>query len=107
MLLRGSFRDPREPVSRINVADAIANGVGRPNTAGVTGGQIVGRGNPDPAIYRLVSEAWQVLEQARLICRAMDQTTRSGDWWILTQAGVSARDSTDPEGVVRLALQGE
>lgn len=105
-LLETAFRDPREPVSRPNVADAIANAVGRTNTAGITGGQILGRGSPDPEISRLVSEAWQLLEQARLICPALDPGSRVGDWWVLTHAGESVRDSGDTEGQLRLALQG-
>jgi hypothetical protein len=106
LLLCGSFREPVEPVSRVNVADAIANAAGVPNTAGITGGQIMGGGSPNPTAYRLVSEAWQVLEQARLICPDLSPGARVGDWWVLTATGIAARDSTDPEGSIRLALNG-
>lgn len=110
MLLQGSFRDPREPVSRLNVADAIANATGTPNTVGMVGGAVLGSGagsgSPDPETYRLVSEAWQVLERAGMICKALDPSTRNGDWWVLTRRGEYVRDSGDPEGELGLALEG-
>lgn len=100
LLLRNSFRDPAESVNRVNVANALANdarggGVGALGSAG---------GPADAAIYRSVSEAWQVLEQARLVCRDLQQP--QGDWWLLTDAGRGVRDSGDPVGELDLRLRG-
>jgi hypothetical protein len=98
-LLVNSFRDPRESVSRVNVAMALTNELGGVQTAGVLGASPFAR----PDVLRTVSEAWQVLEQARLICPELSQT---GDWWLLTDAGAQVRESTDAEGEIRLRLQG-
>jgi hypothetical protein len=97
MLLKHSFREPREPVSRINVALAIENDL-KSTAVGALGGSRT----PDPAALRKVSEAWQVLEHARLICP--DLAHPEGDWWVLTGAGASASSSGDPEGEITLRL---
>lgn len=68
-----------------------------------TGVLVSGRA-PDPAVLRLVSEAWQVLQAARLVCA--DLTQPNGDWWLLTGAGRQVRDSSDTEGEIRLRLAG-
>lgn len=104
MLLRHSFRDPREPVSLKNVAFALANASGRSDSHGVVGGQILGGGAPDPEILRIVSEAWQILEQSRAICIDPQQT--GGGWWLLTHYGEYLRDSSDPIGEIGLRLPG-
>jgi hypothetical protein len=49
--------------------------------------------------FRSVSEAWQLLERAGLICRDLEQP--SGDWWVLTEAGGLARESGDVFAAIR------
>jgi hypothetical protein len=101
LLLRGGFRQDAESASRINVAQAIANGV----DDGVGGSpMVVGTRGADPAVLRLVSEAWLILEQALCICP--DLAHPEGDWWVLTMRGRTTRDSGDPDGEIRLALSG-
>ena len=103
LLLQRAFREPREPVSRLNVALAIANQA--PNgPGGVVGGVLGGSRSADPRVLRSVSEAWQVLESARLVC--VDLTDPKGDWWLLTDAGIHARESPDPEGEIGLRIVG-
>ena len=104
LLLTRAFRDPQEPVSRVNVARAIAAEAASTST-GSTGGFVVGgTASHDPEALRLVSEAWQVLESARLICPDLAQS--SGDWWLMTSAGRHARDSSDARGEIELRLAG-
>lgn len=81
------------------MALALTNEVGGAPTAGVLGASRFTR----PDALRRVSEAWQVLEHARLICPEIGQT---GDWWLLTDAGLQVRESADPVGEVRLRLPG-
>jgi hypothetical protein len=103
LILQRAFRDPMEPVSRLNVALAIANQApGGPS--GVVGGVLAGSRSADPKVLRSVSEAWQILESARLVC--VDLTDPAGDWWLLTGAGIHARDSPDPEGEIGLRIVG-
>jgi hypothetical protein len=60
------------------------------------------RSGPSRAeILRRVAEAWQVLEQARLICRDLEQ---GPEWWILTDAGLRIRESADVAGEIELRL---
>ncbi len=88
----------------MNVAQAIASQAG-PRRSGIVGGSPVGGSpRPDPRVLNLVSEAWQLLESARLVCRDLSQL--QGDWWVLTAAGRQARDSADPEGELRLRITG-
>jgi hypothetical protein len=101
LILQRAFREPEQPISRVDVARAIAARAG-PRPPGMLGGAIGGVSQPDPRIMNLVSEAWQMLESARLVCRDLSQL--QGDWWVLTAAGRQARDSTDPEGEIRLRL---
>lgn len=71
----------------------------------VTGGGVLGgTSGSDPRALAIVSEAWQVLESARLICPDLSQT--EGDWWQLTGAGRQAATSSDPEGEIRLRITG-
>jgi hypothetical protein len=102
LLLRRAFRDPREPVSLVNVASAVTAAVA-PRPGSLPGGDVLGGSSRDPEVLRLVSEAWQVLESARLVCRDLEQRD---DWWLLTSAGRQARDSSDPEGEIRLRVVG-
>ncbi|MFL5780005.1 MAG: hypothetical protein ACJ760_01705 [Thermoleophilaceae bacterium] len=104
LLLQRAFRDPTEPVSRLSVAEAIATATGAGTT--VPGGAfVVGRPAPDPRALASVSEAWQALEAARLICP--DLTQRSGGWFSLTEAGRRVRGSDDPVEELRRRLPGE
>ncbi len=98
LLLKRASAEPEQPISRRDVAVAIASAAGIGGTGGtILGATVVGgRNAPDPRVLRLVSEAWQILESARLVCRDLEQS--SGDWWNLTGAGRQARDSSDPEG---------
>lgn len=106
LLLRRAFADPDQPVSRHNVALAIASAAGVSPPGGmILGASVIAGGSaPDPRVLRLVSEAWQILECARLVCRDLGQPT--GDWWYLTGAGRQVRDSSDPEGEIQLRLAG-
>lgn len=105
LLLRRAFRDPREEsVSRLDVARAIASDAGS-RASGTPGSvQFLGSPSPDPRVLRLASEAWQVLESARLVWPDLNHP--EGDWWVLTAAGRQARDSSDPEGEIRLRVTG-
>jgi hypothetical protein len=108
LLLMRAFRDPAEPVSRVNVARAVEAQSGAALAPGVTGGFAIatsGGGPANPQALRLVSEAWQILESARLICRDLSQT--SGDWWVRTEAGRQVRDEPAPEQAVRARIAGE
>lgn len=106
LLLQRSFANPEESASCRSAALAIAAGAGVTGPAGMILGAsaVVGGSNADPRVLRLVSEAWHILESARLICRDLEQT--SGDWWYLTGAGRQAQASSDPEGEIRLRLAG-
>lgn len=104
LILQHAFPEPERSISRVDVARGIAAQAG-PRPSGIVGGTVMGfSSHPDPRVMNLVSEAWQVLEAARLVCRDLNQMT--GDWWVLTAAGRRARGSTDPEGEVRLRLSG-
>jgi len=104
LLLKRAFREPVEPVSRLNVASAIANQADL-GTGGLVAGGVLGGGrSADPGVMRLVSEAWQILESARLVCRYL---TDPGDWWVLTAAGRAVRASADPGAEIRARLAGE
>jgi hypothetical protein len=103
LLLQRAFRDPMVPVSRLNVASGIANQAAD-GASGVAGGVLGGSRSDDPTVLRSVSEAWQILESARLVC--VDLTHPAGDWWLLTDAGIHARDSPDPEGEIGLRIVG-
>jgi hypothetical protein len=88
------FSDLRASASPRNVAGLIAESE---RTI-----QVGSRSEPPRAeILRRVAEAWQVLEQARLICRDLDQ---SAEWWILTDAGLRMRESSDVAGEIELRL---
>lgn len=106
LLLRRAFAEPEHPISRRDVAFAIASAAGVSGPGGTIFGATVvgGRSAPDRRVLHLVSEAWQVLESARLVCRDLEHS--SGDWWYLTGAGRQVRDSSDPEGEIRLRLAG-
>lgn len=93
-LLTHEFSSARESASPRNVAGLMAE-------SGQTI-RIGSRSGPSRAeIFRRVAEAWQVLEQARLICRDLDQ---SPEWWTLTDAGLRIRESTDVAGEIELRL---
>jgi hypothetical protein len=99
LILIRAFR-PDESTSRQNVANAIANTSG----GATAGGVVVSGPHVDVHALHLVSEAWQVLESARLICRDLSQF--QGDWWRLTGAGRQAHSSSDPLGEIILRLPG-
>ena len=93
-LLIDEFSSSRASASPRNVAGLIAESE---QTF-----QVGSRSGPSRAqILRRVAEAWQVLEQARLICRDLDQ---SAEWWILTDAGLRIRESSDVAGEIELRL---
>lgn len=93
-LLAHEFSSARESASPKNVAGLMAES-GRTIRVG-------SRSGPSRVeIFQRVAEAWQVLEQARLICRDLDQ---SSEWWILTDAGIRIRESTDVAGEIELRL---
>jgi hypothetical protein len=69
------------------------------------GAFVVGPPKPDLRTLRSVSEAWRALEAARLICPDLEQ--RSGEWFILTEAGRRIRDSDDAVDQLRRRLPGE
>lgn len=93
-LLIHEFSSSRASASPRNVAGLIAESE---QTI-----QVGSRSGPPRAeILRRVAEAWQVLEQARLICRDLDQ---SAEWWILTDAGLRIRESSDVAGEIELRL---
>ena len=52
----------------------------------------------------MVAEAWQVLEQSRVIC--LDLSQHGGTWFVLTSADRSVREAADPAGRIQLRLQG-
>lgn len=97
LLLQRAFREPDEPV---NVAQALANDA---SSAGAFVGG-VGIGGRDRSVLHLVSEAWQLLVSARMLCPDLEQST--GTWWRLTGVGRQARNSSDPEGEILLRLGG-
>jgi hypothetical protein len=95
-LLIKEFASSRESACPKNVAGLIAESGGAI--------QLGSRSGPSRAdVLRRVAEAWQVLEQARLICRDLDQ---SPEWWILTDAGQRIRESSDVAGEIKLRLAG-
>jgi hypothetical protein len=100
VLLKESFRSPEESVSQVNVARGLANALD-----GGSRGILGARPMTDPTVEQVldsVSEAWQVLEQARCICP--DLTQNQGNWWKLTAKGRFIRDCSDPHGEIQLAL---
>lgn len=104
LILQRAFRESEQSISRLDFARAIATQAGA-HPSGVVGGTVIGGSStPDPKVMNLVSEAWQLLEAARLVCRDLNQL--QGDWWFLTGAGRQARNSTDPEGEIRLRVTG-
>lgn len=103
ILFQRSFREPQESVSRRNVALAIANVL-----TGSGQGMIVGSVAPaggrevKQRALRSVSEAWQTLARAGLICEDLEQ---KGDWWLLTEAGEIVRGSDDVISAIDNALR--
>lgn len=99
-LLVNSFKDPFESVSRINVANAVAGGR-HDGAPAISFGSVPPFSGHDVRThaFRSVSEAWQLLERAGLICRDLGQS--SGDWWVLTEAGELARESGDVFAAIR------
>jgi hypothetical protein len=104
MLLQASFREEETSVARIDVARAIANEIDS-GSRGMIGGAPMSTSNPlDHKTALLVSEAWQVLERAGLICPDLLQST--GNWWVITPSGRAVRDGGDPLAELELRLQG-
>jgi hypothetical protein len=99
-LLAHSFNDLIESVSRVSVANAMA-GVRHGGSPAISFGGVPAINGRDVRshVFRSVSEAWQLLERAGLICRDLEQP--SGDWWVLTEAGGLARESGDVLAAIR------
>lgn len=103
ILLKESFREPLESVSRRNVALAVVNAVTGSSQGMILGSVAPGGGHRvKQRALRSVAEAWQVLERSGLICEDLEQ---KGDWWLLTEAGEIVRSSGDITSAIDDALR--
>lgn len=101
VLLVTAFGSSAESVSRINTANHVANIALGDRGPIVMAGQMPGGRVSRDAVFRAVSEAWQVLELAGLVCRDLMQS--QGDWWLLTAAGERVRNAADVGEAIREA----
>ena len=105
LLIDNCFTEPDEAVSRVNVVAGLANAQDA-GGRGVIGGTPLSGGSSKITARTslLVSEPWLLLERAGVICRDLTLEGQRGDWWVLTPTGKAIRDSSDPEGELKLRV---